>query len=52
MEYGIFNDEGCIVSGYWSRAEAEAAMAKSGLMTGEEADEWKDRMKDESMGVR
>ena len=27
-------------------------MAKSGLMTGEEADEWKDRMKDESMGVR
>jgi len=28
MEYGIFNDEGCIVCGYWSRAEAEAAVAK------------------------
>lgn len=26
-------------------------LAQSGLMSGDEADEWKDRMKDESMGL-
>ena len=26
IEYGIFNDEGCIESGLWSKEQAEAAL--------------------------
>jgi hypothetical protein len=29
MEFGIFNSEGCIESGLWSRAEAEARMTEA-----------------------